>query len=208
MNEIITRLSPTIQAYDNACRMLEKARSTDEAKTIRDEAMAMKVYARQAKNRQLEADAISIRLRAERRLGQIIDAQRKSVGLNKGTLRRGLRKNPRGDERPTLSEAGIDKNLAHRGRKFAAMTDKQFASLEAQAREQIENFTVRRVNKARREKSSSASPIATCARKVRRLVLETLDALPVEEFENLLELVRHELDEIERVRGYGHHSTR
>jgi len=44
----------------------------------------MAAYARQARNRDLEADAIEIRLRATRRLDQLRQAQKATVGLNEG----------------------------------------------------------------------------------------------------------------------------
>jgi hypothetical protein len=48
--------------YEAACRALAKAKSVDEAKDIRNVAIAMKAYARRAKNKDLEADAVEIRL--------------------------------------------------------------------------------------------------------------------------------------------------
>jgi hypothetical protein len=47
------------------------------------------------------------------RLDRLRQAQKGTVGLNAGNLRRGLAENPR-DTRPTLASQGIDKNLAHR----------------------------------------------------------------------------------------------
>src|SRR5215472_9540884 len=71
--------------YDAACRAIGQAVATDEVLRIRDKAAMMKMYARQAKNRELEIQAAEIRHRAERRVGQLIDQQRATVGLAKGT---------------------------------------------------------------------------------------------------------------------------
>ena len=71
--------------YDAACHALAEAKAVDEVLKIRNVAEAMRASARQAKNRELEIDAAEIRIRAERRIGQLMKAQRESVGLAKGT---------------------------------------------------------------------------------------------------------------------------
>jgi len=80
----------------------------------------MRAYARQAKNKRLEIDAADIRIRAERRIGQLIAAQKDAGLLAKpsGANQHRVRSQP--DAPPTLSEAGIDKNLAHRARQLAS----------------------------------------------------------------------------------------
>jgi len=114
--------------YDAACRALAEAKSVDEVKDVRDRAEAMRAYARQAKNKQLEVDAAEIRIRAERRLGEMIAGQKATVGLNEGGRpKTGLQKNP--VSKPTLAEAGIDKNLADRARKMAAVPADQFEEM-------------------------------------------------------------------------------
>src|SRR6516164_2282803 len=71
--------------YAAACRAVAEAKSVDEVKSIRYEAQRMAACAHQAGNKQLEADAAEIRERAERRLGQMIAAQRNLGLLNPGT---------------------------------------------------------------------------------------------------------------------------
>src|SRR6516164_11687042 len=97
-------MSTGLARYDAARRALAEARSVDEVKDIRDQAVAMAHYARQAKDRDLEADAVEIRMRATRRLAELIEAQKESIGLSVGT--RGSRikgarlmKNPRSPKR-------------------------------------------------------------------------------------------------------------
>jgi hypothetical protein len=87
-------------------------------KDILDKSVALAAYARQAKNRDLEADAVEIRMRATLRVDELRQAQKGSVGLNRGLAGSsvsGLEKNPVRDDRPTLASQGIDKNLAHHG---------------------------------------------------------------------------------------------
>jgi len=98
-------------------------------------AMAMKSYARQAKNRKLENDAVEIRLRAERRLGEMIAAQGESKA--KGAREKGTKRGTtRVSGKPaSLAETGIDKNLAHRARWLARLTDEQFKEAVEDAQE-------------------------------------------------------------------------
>jgi len=134
--------------YDAACRAIAQAKRVDEAKQIRAEAIAMRAYARQAKNRQLETDAIAIRKRAERRVGQLMKAQSESVGLSRGKPGpgRGKAGSPADPAFgvPTLREAGIDKHLADRARKLAAMPEARFEDMVANIRttdDQPKSFT-------------------------------------------------------------------
>jgi len=79
---------------DAACRAVAEAKSVDEAKQIRDVAVAMKAYARLTKNRDLEADAIEIRMRATRRLDQLRQAKGDGWSRQRPS-KRGLERNSR-----------------------------------------------------------------------------------------------------------------
>jgi N6-adenosine-specific RNA methylase IME4 len=129
-------MTTTLVRYDAACRALSEARQVDEVKNIRDVAVAMAAYARQAKNKELEADAVELRMRATRKLDQLRQSQKGTVGLNTGTrgqLAGGLKNNPP-DSRPTLASQGIDKNLAHQARVLGAMDDAAFEHKVQEAR--------------------------------------------------------------------------
>lgn len=125
--------------YDVACRALAEASRIDEVKSIRDKAIAMEVYAKLARDAVLIANATAIKKRAERRLGELMEDDRRA-----GKLAKGAKGNPRGrgakivrvSEKPTqqtLANQGIDKNLADRARKSAAMPAAKFEEQVARA---------------------------------------------------------------------------
>ena len=124
--------------YEAACRALAQARTVDEVKDVRNQAMAMRLYARQAKNKALEADAFELRLRAERRLAELYTLQRATFGLAPPgrPSKIWFSENPI-SQPPTLAEAGIDKNLAHRIRALAEVPEAEFQKIIAEGRARI-----------------------------------------------------------------------
>jgi hypothetical protein len=86
--------------YDAMCHAIDLAHSVDEAKEIRDKSFALEVYARQAANVDAESKCAEIRVRAERRTGELL----------KETAATGQRERRGGDRRsksrqPTLKLA-------------------------------------------------------------------------------------------------------
>jgi hypothetical protein len=131
--------------YDAACRAVAEAVSIDEAKAFRDKGDAMRAYARQAKNKQLEVQAAEIRIRAERRIGELMAAQREAGLMATGGQPHqatGLQKNPVAAP-PTLAEVGIDKNLADRARKYAAIPEKEFNGIVDEWKGRVEAESAR-----------------------------------------------------------------
>lgn len=126
----------TLVKYDAACRAVAEAKTIDEVKDIHDKSVALQAYARQARNHDLEADAIEIRMRATRRLDQLRVDQKTTVGLNQGSRLVGPSRT-RQDDRPTLAQAGIDKHLAHRARGLGALSDLDFEAAVVTARRNI-----------------------------------------------------------------------
>lgn len=117
--------------YEALKSALAEALTIDEVKDIRDKAEAMRAYARMANDERLELDAAEYRVRAERRLGQLMDDERKAGKLAKpragpGRGKVGLPADPTFSGVPTLAERGVDKNLADRARKMAAMPEDVF----------------------------------------------------------------------------------
>jgi phage N-6-adenine-methyltransferase len=137
--------------YDAACRALALARSVNEVASIRATADALRAAAKVAKSKQLEINAVELRHRAERRLGELEAEQKRTVGFNTGS--RGQLKGdvPVGatiqegptDTRPTLAEAGIDYKLSARAQKIAAMPEVEFEAGLAAWRAEVEEEGVR-----------------------------------------------------------------
>ncbi len=73
-------------------------------------------------------------------MGQLIKAQKDTVGLapaGRPSTKIGFSKNPI-SRPPSLKESGIDKNLADRARKIAAVPESQFEGMVADWRERVE----------------------------------------------------------------------
>jgi hypothetical protein len=128
--------------YESACAALAECKAVDEVKSWADKAAAMQAYGRMAKDRTLEVDAAEIRIRAERRLGELIAAQRAWPGLAKGTRGQKLTRvsggavaEPPENDAPTLAQAGINKKLSSRAQKLAAVPVEQFEAELAAKRE-------------------------------------------------------------------------
>jgi N6-adenosine-specific RNA methylase IME4 len=142
----VTGTAVAVLKYDQACRALEEARSLDEVKGIADKVEALRVYARQAKNRELEINAAEIRIRAERRMGELLTAQKAGKGLATGT--RGQLKGSRASggsvvappEKSTLTldELGISRKLSARSQAIAAVPVKAFETRIATWRAGVE----------------------------------------------------------------------
>lgn len=134
-------MTTELTRYDAACHALAAAVSVDEAKGIRDASIAIQAYARQAKNRQMEIDAVELRIRAERRLGEMLAETPKATGAaggGKKTGPRGTFTEPR-DTTPTLADMGIDKKLSARSQKIAAVPEKEYKKELASWRTRIES---------------------------------------------------------------------
>lgn len=99
--------------YDAARRALAAAHSVDEVRDIRDKAEAMRAYARQAGDVEMTNWAAEIKVRAERRAGEMI----RDGGVRPGK--------PTANS-VTLKELGISENDSARWRKVAAVPEREF----------------------------------------------------------------------------------
>jgi hypothetical protein len=103
--------------YETARNALAECQRVDEVKDIRDKAEAMAAYARQAKDTELIQFATEIKVRAERKCGELL-AQTVEHG--------GDRKSDSRSDAPTLNEMGITKDQSSRYQQLAAMPDEHF----------------------------------------------------------------------------------
>ena len=132
--------------YEAARNALAEAHRVDEVKDIRDKAEAMAAYARQAKDSELIQYATEIKVRAERRCGELLARTEK----NKGAA------TPSNDTRastPTLRDMGLTYDESSRYQQLAAMPAEHFetavATAKATAGEVTTAFMLREASKAK-----------------------------------------------------------
>jgi hypothetical protein len=107
--------------YDAMVSAIAAAHKVDEVKDIRDQALALEMYSRLARNTEAEQQACEIRLRAERKAGKLLRRMEKA----KGSLRRGITTLPR-EETPTLQDLNITKKQSSDWQKLADVPEQEF----------------------------------------------------------------------------------
>lgn len=133
--------------YDAARYALQQAVEVDEVKDIRDKAQAMAAYAKQAKDTELVQWATEIKVRAERKAGQILAGMPKAQGE--------LRNSSWSHDATTtkLADLGINKTQSSRWQKLAAVPEDQFEQAVFAAKEiagEVTTAAMLRVEKANR----------------------------------------------------------
>ena len=135
---------PQLIRYDAARAALAEAYRVDEVKAIRNKAIAMQEYAKQANDPELLRQATEIRLRAERRWGELYGASLKAEGTRSqlSGSSGGVRPTPPEEsEIPTLDFMGVTKTQSAKWQKLAALPEDKFEIRVAHAKARVEGMT-------------------------------------------------------------------
>lgn len=150
-------MTTALAKYEAARTALAEAHRVDEVKNIRDKAEAMAAYARQAKDSELIEYATEIKVRAERRCGELLTA----TDRNKGATVKGRMAVERHDTHtPTLADMGLTRDESSRYQQLAAMPSDHFetavATAKATAGEVTTAFMLREAKRSPPKKMSQA----------------------------------------------------
>jgi hypothetical protein len=108
---------------------LDDAKRIDEVMGVRIRVEQMALHARQAKDRDLIADAMELQLTAERRLGEMLIVARETGQMSQGGRPRRGAKTPADEagvfDKATLAEAGVTYKLSVKAQKLAAYDEER-----------------------------------------------------------------------------------
>jgi len=121
--------------YEAARIALREAKEVDEAKDIHDKADAVRAYARQAKDTEMVSWASEIKLRAMRRMGELLaETERQQPGEYQRSRDTTVA--------PSLSDLGISRDTSSLSQKIAAVPENEFEAHLNELREQHKEVTV------------------------------------------------------------------
>lgn len=141
--------------YEAARTALAAANSVDEVKQIKDKAEAIRSYAKQARDFDMANWAAEIRIRAERKLGEMIKAQKESGGMNKGAQGAGSNQHvvrSHDESAPKLSDLGITHSMSSRAQAIADVPEDEFEATISEHHDQQKELTSSTIRKLTQHK--------------------------------------------------------
>ena len=177
-----------LTTYNAAKKALAEAIRIDDVKDIRDKAAAMRLYALQAKDRVLIDQATEIRLRAERRCGELLREM-----ADRGERPLGRKKK---SHVATLSDLDINKSQSSRWQKLAEIDEDKFEELISNAKQQACGAVDRAQQPKPKPKPKSEPDDAAvfCAVvKVEGIVRATMSGMDSEERGHFVQLITEAL---------------
>jgi N6-adenosine-specific RNA methylase IME4 len=169
----VTELVPqsrSLELLSNAKLAVAEARTIDEAKNLRDSAEALRVYAKQAgESLAIQNECAEVKLRAERKAGEILAATPK----NEGGRPSENRSRAVTGSAPKLEELGVTKMQSHRWQQVASVDEADFEAHVESVKERGDELTTasvvelakardrtdRRDEKRARSEALAASPV-------------------------------------------------
>lgn len=138
--------------YDQARQALAACRNVDDIKDIRDKSEAMRLYAKQANDTELEQWAAEIKFRAQRAIGELSAALPTQNG--------GFGMLPTGGKHKAemLADAGISTSAANRYEKLAAIPEPEIEAFIAKSKEVGKPVSVKSVMATLAPKPTPAAP--------------------------------------------------
>ncbi len=128
----MTETAISLVHFDRAREALAIATTVDEVKAIRDQALAMATYLKQRDaSHEMQNQCGAIRLRAERRIGEMLARQEKATGVilaGRDTFG-GTIVIPPKEPIPTLADQGISKQQSSRWQRIAAIPEEKFEAV-------------------------------------------------------------------------------
>lgn len=137
--------------YDAMCKAIAECHRIDEAKDLRDKADALRMYTKQIRNREAEVQFAEIKMRAERRCGELLQELAKTGGR--------AASGEKCSAKPTIPALGLSQMSAHRARKTASVPVAAFEAHLADHRargEPVTSSSVRRIGQSPRTKADEA----------------------------------------------------